>query len=121
MGWDERVEVVIKYGGAAMVKSPERTIRDVALLGALGLKPVLVHGGGPEINSWLAKAALPEFPGLIRFGFGPYEWYIKKRICVGKSTQEVSQALCWWSLGMAEKTRLALLRAPLKHNVFHHF
>lgn len=48
--------MVIKYGGAAMVESPERTIRDVATLAAMGLKPVLVHGGGPEINSWLAKA-----------------------------------------------------------------
>ncbi|CAE8733276.1 unnamed protein product, partial [Polarella glacialis] len=50
--------VVIKYGGAAMVTSPERTIRDVALLRTLGLKPVLVHGGGPEINSWLAKVGI---------------------------------------------------------------
>ena len=33
-------EVVIKYGGAAMVESPERTMRDVAALAAMGLKPV---------------------------------------------------------------------------------
>jgi len=59
--------VVIKYGGAAMVKSPERTIRDVALLKALGLKPVLVHGGGPEINSWLAKVGIePKFVNGLR-------------------------------------------------------
>eukprot|EP00440_Ansanella_granifera_P035100 gb/GFBE01038072.1/.p1 GENE.gb/GFBE01038072.1/~~gb/GFBE01038072.1/.p1 ORF type:complete len:383 (+),score=80.29 gb/GFBE01038072.1/:1-1149(+) len=59
--------VVIKYGGAAMVKSPERTIRDVALLKALGLKPVLVHGGGPEINSWLAKVGIePKFVRGLR-------------------------------------------------------
>lgn len=54
--------IVIKYGGAAMVTSPERTIRDVALLRTLGLRPVLVHGGGPEINSWLAKVGIePKF------------------------------------------------------------
>lgn len=59
--------VVIKYGGAAMVKSPERTIRDVALLKALGLKPVLIHGGGPEINSWLAKVGIePKFVRGLR-------------------------------------------------------
>jgi len=59
--------VVIKYGGAAMVESPERTIRDVALLRALGLKPVLVHGGGPEINSWLAKVGIePKFVRGLR-------------------------------------------------------
>lgn len=59
--------VVIKYGGAAMVKSPERTIRDVALLRTLGLRPVLVHGGGPEINSWLAKVGIePKFVRGLR-------------------------------------------------------
>eukprot|EP00413_Alexandrium_margalefii_P025548 CAMPEP_0204578878 /NCGR_PEP_ID=MMETSP0661-20131031/43179_1 /ASSEMBLY_ACC=CAM_ASM_000606 /TAXON_ID=109239 /ORGANISM="Alexandrium margalefi, Strain AMGDE01CS-322" /LENGTH=400 /DNA_ID=CAMNT_0051587843 /DNA_START=75 /DNA_END=1277 /DNA_ORIENTATION=+ len=59
--------VVIKYGGAAMVKSPERTIRDIATLRLLGLKPVLVHGGGPEINSWLAKVGIePKFVRGLR-------------------------------------------------------
>lgn len=59
--------VVIKYGGAAMVQSPERTIRDVALLRLLGLRPVLVHGGGPEINSWLAKVGIePKFAKGLR-------------------------------------------------------
>ncbi|CAK9036357.1 Acetylglutamate kinase (N-acetyl-L-glutamate 5-phosphotransferase) (NAG kinase) (NAGK) [Durusdinium trenchii] len=59
--------VVIKYGGAAMVESPERTIRDVATLAAMGLKPVLVHGGGPEINSWLAKVGIePKFVRGLR-------------------------------------------------------
>jgi len=59
--------VVIKYGGAAMVVKPERTIRDVALLRALGLKPVLIHGGGPEINGWLTKVGIePQFSGGLR-------------------------------------------------------
>ena len=45
--------VVVKYGGAAM-KSPElqaSMIRNLVLLSCVGLRPVLVHGGGPEINS----------------------------------------------------------------------
>jgi len=59
--------VVIKYGGAAMVTEPERTIRDVAMLRVLGLKPVLVHGGGPEINSWLTKLGIqPKFVKGLR-------------------------------------------------------
>merc|ERR1719203_1395394 len=50
-----------------MVTSPERTIRDVATLRALGLKPVLVHGGGPEINSWLKKVNIePKFVRGLR-------------------------------------------------------
>ena len=49
--------IVIKYGGNAM-NSPEtlRTImQDVATLKIVGVNPVLVHGGGPEINAMLKK------------------------------------------------------------------
>ena len=43
--------VVIKYGGAAMVREDLRdaVFRDVALLASVGVEPVVVHGGGPEI------------------------------------------------------------------------
>lgn len=49
---------VIKYGGAAMVKeSLKRSFcDDVNLLRALGLRPVVVHGGGPELHRALKKA-----------------------------------------------------------------
>ncbi len=49
--------VVIKYGGNAM-NSPEiiKTIlQDVAALKAVGVYPIVVHGGGPEINAMLAR------------------------------------------------------------------
>ncbi|KAK7283045.1 hypothetical protein RIF29_12271 [Crotalaria pallida] len=49
--------IVVKYGGAAM-KSPElqaSVINDLVLLSCVGLRPVLVHGGGPEINLWLSR------------------------------------------------------------------
>ncbi|XP_028790947.1 acetylglutamate kinase, chloroplastic [Neltuma alba] len=49
--------IVVKYGGAAM-KSPElqgSVINDLVLLSYVGLRPVLVHGGGPEINQWLSR------------------------------------------------------------------
>lgn len=52
--------VVIKYGGNAM-NSPEilRTImQDVAALKIVGVNPVLVHGGGPEINAMLEKLSI---------------------------------------------------------------
>lgn len=44
--------VVIKYGGAAMVQEKFKTsfAEDVVLLKSLGLKPVIVHGGGPEVS-----------------------------------------------------------------------
>jgi glutamate N-acetyltransferase / amino-acid N-acetyltransferase/acetylglutamate kinase len=48
---------VIKYGGAAMVKDSlkEAFAEDVALLKKVGLKPVVVHGGAPEITKTLEK------------------------------------------------------------------
>ncbi|CAN0927456.1 Acetylglutamate kinase [Linum grandiflorum] len=47
--------IVVKYGGAAM-KDPTlkaSVVSDLVLLSCVGLRPVLVHGGGPEINHWL--------------------------------------------------------------------
>ncbi len=49
--------VVIKYGGSAML-NPEinqTIIQDIVLLKLVGLKPVIVHGGGPEINQMLNR------------------------------------------------------------------
>ncbi len=49
--------VVIKYGGSAML-DPEinkTIVQDIVLLKLVGLKPVIVHGGGPEINSMLKR------------------------------------------------------------------
>ena len=51
---------VVKYGGSAM-RSPELlrgVIRNVLLLKLVGIRVVLVHGGGPEIDNWLGKLGL---------------------------------------------------------------
>ena len=52
--------VVIKYGGSAMVDDDLRSsfARDITLLGLLGLRPVVVHGGGPHITRAMARAGL---------------------------------------------------------------
>jgi len=52
--------IVVKYGGAAMKDSTlkEKVIRDVVFMACVGLRPILVHGGGPEINSWLNKLGI---------------------------------------------------------------
>ena len=49
--------IVIKYGGAAMKDSTlkAKVIRDIVFLSCVGVRPVVVHGGGPEINTWLKK------------------------------------------------------------------
>lgn len=52
--------VVIKYGGSAMVDDMLRSsfARDITLLGLLGLRPVVVHGGGPHISRAMARASI---------------------------------------------------------------
>ena len=52
--------VVIKYGGSAMVADELRSsfARDITLLVLLGLRPVVVHGGGPHITRAMASAGL---------------------------------------------------------------
>ena len=49
--------IVIKYGGSAMVDKTARKqfIKDVVLMKYIGINPVIVHGGGPEINEMLQK------------------------------------------------------------------
>lgn len=49
--------VVVKYGGAAMVNEGVRTAvaQDLVLMRMIGMRPVLVHGGGPEIDKLLSR------------------------------------------------------------------
>ena len=60
---------VIKYGGAAMKDSSlkDKVIRDIIFLACVGVHPVVVHGCGPEINSWLGKLGIePQFKDGLR-------------------------------------------------------
>ena len=61
--------VVIKYGGAAMEKPGLRDLfsRDVALVRTLGVQPVVVHGGGPQIDRMMKRLGKsPHFIGGLR-------------------------------------------------------
>jgi len=61
--------VVIKYGGNAMVSDElqDAFAADIAYLRYVGVKPVVVHGGGPQISSMLDRLAIPsEFKGGYR-------------------------------------------------------
>ncbi|MDP2647121.1 MAG: acetylglutamate kinase, partial [Desulfobacterales bacterium] len=56
--------IVIKYGGHAMVDEQlkEDFARDITLMKFVGLNPVVVHGGGPQINSVLDRMGItPKF------------------------------------------------------------
>ena len=53
--------VVIKYGGAAMVDPAlrEEFARDVVLLKYVGMNPIVVHGGGPDITRYMQRLDMP--------------------------------------------------------------
>jgi acetylglutamate kinase len=62
--------VVIKYGGNAMISDQLKSavMEDIVLLSTVGIKVVLVHGGGPEINGVLSKMGKePKFIGGFRY------------------------------------------------------
>jgi acetylglutamate kinase len=61
--------VVIKYGGAAMLSEDlsEKIMQDITLLKYVGVNPIVVHGGGNDINRMLEKFEIsPEFRNGIR-------------------------------------------------------
>ena len=61
--------IVIKYGGNAMISEElqESFAEDIAYLRFVGVKPVVVHGGGPQISAMLDRLAIPsEFKGGYR-------------------------------------------------------
>lgn len=62
-------KVVVKYGGSAMLDDNLKynVIKDVALLKLIGMKPIIVHGGGKEISKWVEMVGKePEFINGLR-------------------------------------------------------
>ncbi|MDE5548682.1 MAG: acetylglutamate kinase [Clostridia bacterium] len=62
--------IVVKYGGNAMLNEELKTavMNDIALLTLVGVKVVLVHGGGPEINDMLKRVGKEsKFIGCLRY------------------------------------------------------
>jgi acetylglutamate kinase len=83
--------VVIKYGGAAMVDAAlkQEFARDVVLLKYVGMNPVIVHGGGPEITSYMEKLDLPvEFVDGLRVS-DKATVEVAKMVLVGKVNKDI--------------------------------
>ncbi|MDE6550424.1 MAG: acetylglutamate kinase [Clostridia bacterium] len=62
--------VVVKYGGNAMLSEQlkDAVMHDIVMLSLIGVRVVLVHGGGPEINDMLSKIGKkPVFVGGLRY------------------------------------------------------
>ena len=83
--------VVIKYGGAAMEDPDlrEEFARDVVLLKYVGLNPVVVHGGGPEITAYMQRLNLPvEFVEGLRVSDADTV-EVAKMVLVGKVNKDI--------------------------------
>jgi acetylglutamate kinase len=83
--------IVIKYGGAAMTDPAlkEEFARDVVLLKYVGMNPVVVHGGGPEITSYMQRLDLPvEFVDGLRVS-NAQTVEIAKMVLVGKVNKDI--------------------------------
>jgi acetylglutamate kinase len=83
--------VVIKYGGAAMTEPELREdfARDVVLLKYVGLNPIIVHGGGPDITDYMNRLNMPvEFIGGLRVSDADTV-EIAKMVLVGKVNKDI--------------------------------
>jgi acetylglutamate kinase len=83
--------IVIKYGGAAMVDEGlrEEFARDVVLLKYVGMNPIVVHGGGPEITGYMDRLGLPvEFVDGLRVS-DAQTVEVAKMVLVGKVNKEI--------------------------------
>ncbi len=62
-------QIVIKYGGAAMEDKTliQSVMQDIVLMKYVGIRPIIVHGGGPRITAWMDKVGkVPEFVQGLR-------------------------------------------------------
>ena len=83
--------VVIKYGGAAMVDAElkEEFARDVVLLKYVGMNPVVVHGGGPDITRYMERLGMEVkfVEGLRVSDEATVE--VAKMVLVGKQNKDI--------------------------------
>jgi len=83
--------VVIKYGGAAMTDPAlqEEFARDVVLLKYVGMNPIVIHGGGPEISNYMRRLNLPiKFVDGLRVSDAATV-EVAKMVLVGKVNKDI--------------------------------
>src|ERR1700744_3802030 len=87
--------VVIKYGGAA-ISNPqlkEEFARDVVLLKYVGMNPIVIHGGGPDISTYMRRLDLPvEFVDGLRVSDAATV-EVAKMVLVGKVNKDIVQLI----------------------------
>jgi acetylglutamate kinase len=89
-------KIMIKYGGHAMIdtEAMSSTARDTVLLKYVGMKPMVVHGGGPEISRSMNKLGKqPKFIGGLRIT-DQETMNIVKMVLVGKINTDIVSNIC---------------------------
>lgn len=85
--------IVIKYGGSINSKELDNFARDVVLMKYVGMNPVIVHGGGPQIGSYLDKLGLQsEFIAGLRVT-NAETMEVVQMVLVGKVSQDIITAI----------------------------
>lgn len=88
--------IVIKYGGNAMVNEDlkQSVMEDITLLKYIGINPILVHGGGPDINDMLKKVNKEShFVNGLRYT-DDETMGIAQMVLIGKTNKEIVSNLC---------------------------
>ena len=83
--------IVVKYGGAAMLDDElkQHFMEDITLLKFVGMNPIVVHGGGPEINRMLADLKIPsEFHDGLRITTPP-TMEVVQMVLTGKINKDI--------------------------------
>ncbi|NLU04256.1 MAG: acetylglutamate kinase [Methanothermobacter sp.] len=115
-----RKKIMIKYGGHAMIDEAamDSTARDTVLLKYVGMEPVVVHGGGPEISRAMNKMGKePKFIEGLRVT-DEETMEIVKMVLVGKINTSIFSKICYHggrAIGLSGKDSNLLLarkRAP---------
>lgn len=90
------ITVVIKYGGAALVNEEIKStiIKDIALMKFVGFKPVVVHGGGKDINKALERVGIePQFKDGLRVT-DEETMEVVQEVLIGKVNKSLVTELC---------------------------
>ena len=89
------ITVVIKYGGSALINDEIKNtvMQDIALMKFVGFKPVIVHGGGPDINAMLNRVGIKsEFVNGLRVTT-PETMEVVEMVLAGKLNKAITTEL----------------------------
>jgi acetylglutamate kinase len=112
--------VVIKVGGNAIDQSRDETLLDVVLLRYVGMQPVLVHGGGPEITAMSERLGLKsEFKNGLRIT-DEKTMEVAKMVLTGKVSPDLVAAihrLGGQAVGMSGEDGPTIIAEPLDESM----